>query len=86
MTFKEAIKQPKSKLLCAYNLQAQAADSISRLTKIKNERIYNWANKFKVDLTINGHILSDKNNWNDVFSDISLNKFDCLSKKINKNI
>lgn len=75
MKYSEAIKTPKGGAvnMTFLHLQAQAANCIPA---INSEFLYNWANKFDIDLTINGHIMTKYENLRAVIDDVCNSKFD----------
>lgn len=59
-------------------IQELAAESISNATGIKAEKILLWANTHNIDIVNKGYILVKQCNWNNLWIDVSVNKFDKL--------
>jgi len=87
ITFNEALKLPKGGAveMNKLNIQAQAADTIKPYLGIKGEVIFNWGNKYNVDLAGYGYLLTHKKNYDIVFEEIVFDKFDKVKMLIIKS-
>ena len=83
-TYKEATKLPKGGAVAMgkHNLQATAADMIAGRHSFKPESVYNWANKYGVDLKNNLSILGDIKNNDAFMSDILNDRYKDTKKLI----
>lgn len=63
-------------------IQQLAAESISNLTGIREEKILLWANTHNIDIVHKGYILSKEENWAALFKDVSNNVFEQTNKII----
>lgn len=84
-SYSDAIKMPKggAQAMDKFNFLAQAAEIIGGNNGIRPEAVYNWANIYNVDLGAIGHIMSDINNRDTVFSDIvNTNTYDKVKKLV----
>ncbi len=87
-TYTQAIKLPKGGAVAMDddNLQATAADIISRKHGMRAEAIYDWANKHGIILKNYGHILSDIKVNSELLEDVLGDKFEATKELLEPGI
>ncbi len=86
--YSDAIKMPEggAQAMDKFNFQAQGAQIIGESHGLRPSAVYDWANRHDVDLGSIGHIMSDKNNRDAVFSDIvNTNTYDKVKELVEGN-
>ena len=58
-----------------FDLQLIAAQTICHDNGRFSKHLYEWANKFNIDLTLNGQTLSNINNFRSLLSDVLNDEF-----------